>query len=109
MIKSVNGNDGTTPHRLTVNDVPVDAFWSITVYNADGYLQVNDLGVNSYNDVTAAQKADGSYTLHFGGCEDGRANCIPITPGWNYTVRLYQPRAEILDGSWAFPVPEAQP
>jgi hypothetical protein len=28
-------------------------------------------------------------------------------PGWNYTVRLYRPRPEILDGSWAFP--EAQP
>jgi hypothetical protein len=27
--------------------------------------------------------------------------------GWNYTVRLYRPRAEILDGKWKFPV--AQP
>ncbi len=23
--------------------------------------------------------------------------------GWNYTVRLYRPRAEILDGTWKFP------
>jgi hypothetical protein len=28
-------------------------------------------------------------------------------PGWNYIVRLYRPRAEILDGRWTFP--EAQP
>jgi len=28
-------------------------------------------------------------------------------PGWNYTVRLYRPRKEILDGTWRFP--EAQP
>jgi len=28
-------------------------------------------------------------------------------PGWNYLVRLYRPRAEIVDGSWKFP--EAQP
>jgi hypothetical protein len=27
--------------------------------------------------------------------------------GWNYTVRLYRPRAEILDGTWTFP--QAQP
>jgi hypothetical protein len=33
-------------------------------------------------------------------------NCIPITPGWSYAVRLYQPRAEILDGSWTFPAVE---
>jgi hypothetical protein len=26
-------------------------------------------------------------------------------PGWNYTVRLYRPRPEILDGRWKFPEP----
>jgi hypothetical protein len=46
---------------------------------------------------------DGSVTVHFGGCTDDRPNCIPIMEGWNYTVRLYRPRAEVLDGSWAFP------
>jgi hypothetical protein len=104
---SVEHNDGTTPHAVTVEDVPVDAFWSLTVYDADGYLAANDKGVNSYNSETARPSDDGSYTIHFGGCDDGRVNCIPISPGWNYTVRLYSPRAEVLDGSWAFPV--AQP
>jgi hypothetical protein len=32
-------NDGTTIHRLTARGVPVDAFWSISVYNAEGYFQ----------------------------------------------------------------------
>ena len=32
---------------------------------------------------------------------------MPITPGWNYIVRLYQPRAEVVSGAWA--LPEAQP
>ena len=103
IIDSVSGNDGKTPHSVTVKDVPVDAFWSVTVYNADGYLEANDRGVNSYNNFTAKPSDDGSYTLHFGGCEDGRVNCIPITPGWNYAIRLYEPRSEILDGSWTFP------
>ncbi|MFD0979361.1 DUF1214 domain-containing protein [Tropicimonas aquimaris] len=103
VIESVDANDGETPHVVTVRDVPVDAFWSVTVYNADGYLEPNELGRNSYNNTSAAPNDDGSYTIHFGGCDDGRINCIPITPGWNYTVRLYQPRAEILDGSWHFP------
>jgi hypothetical protein len=103
VITSVDNNDGETPYTVTANDVPVDAFWSVTVYNADGYLEANSLGVNSYNDVTAEPNPDGSITIHFGGCEDGRVNCIPITKGWNYAVRMYSPREEILDGTWEFP------
>ena len=38
---------------------------------------------------------------------DGKiANCLPIMKGWNYTVRLYRPRQEILDGTWKFPEPQ---
>ena len=106
VIDSVAQNDGETPHAITVKDVPVDAFWSITVYNADGYLDANDRGVNSYNNFSAQPNEDGSYTIHFGECGDDRLNCIPITPGWNYAIRMYQPRAEILDGSWVFPTPQ---
>lgn len=103
LIDAVDKNDGETPYAVTAKDVPVDAFWSITVYNADGYMEPNDLGRNSYNNVTAAPNEDGSITIHLGACDDGRVNCIPITPGWSYAVRLYQPRKEILDGSWTFP------
>jgi hypothetical protein len=102
-VDSVPVNDGDARYAVTVRDVPVDAFWSVTVYNADGYLEPNDLGVNSYNNVSATPNDDGSFTLHFGGCEDGRINCIPTTPDWNHSIRLYEPRAEILDGSWTFP------
>lgn len=103
LVDAVDQNDGETPHALTAWDVPVDAFWSITVYNADGYMEPNERGRNNYNNVTAKANEDGSITIHFGACDDGRVNCIPITPDWSYAVRLYQPREEILDGSWAFP------
>jgi len=103
ILGSVDKNDGKTPHAVTVKDVPVDAFWSITVYNADGYLEANDLGVNSYNNFSAKPNKDGTITIHFGSCKDGRVNCIPISPGWNYAIRMYKPRKEILDGKWTFP------
>lgn len=103
VLDSVVKNDGETLHAMTVKKVPVDAFWSVTVYNAEGYLEANKLGVNSYNNSSVKKNEDGSTTIHFGGCEDGRVNCIPITKGWNYAIRMYQPRKEILDGSWTFP------
>ena len=106
VMDSVEANDGEIAHSVTVKDVPVDAFWSVTVYNADGYLEANDRQRNSYNNVSADPNDGGSYTIHFGACDDGRINCIPITPGWNYAVRLYEPREEILDGSWTFPAIE---
>jgi hypothetical protein len=100
-------NDGKTVHRLTVKDVPVDGFWSISVYNEQGYFVKNDLNAYSLNNVTARKSADGSYTIQFGGCDGKVANCLPITQGWNYTVRLYRPRASVVDGTWKFPM--AQP
>ena len=102
---TVDENDGKTPHAVTVKDVPVDAFWSITVYNDDGYLEKNDLGRNSLNNSSAKTNEDGSYTIHFGGDPESE-NYLPITEGWNYVVRMYQPRKEILDGKWTFPAIE---
>jgi hypothetical protein len=101
------GNDGKTVHQLTVKDVPVDGFWSISLYNAKGYFQANPQDAYSVNNLTAKPNADGSYTIQFGGDPSAAPNVLPIMPGWNYIVRLYRPRAEILNGTWKFP--EAQP
>jgi len=100
-------NDGKTVYRLTVKDVPVDAFWSLTVYNAEGYFDPNSQNAYSLNSLTAKKGSDGSVTIQFGGCDGKTQNCLPITKEWNYTVRLFRPRREILDGSWKFPL--AQP
>jgi hypothetical protein len=99
-------NDGKTVYSLVVRDVPVDGFWSVSVYNAEGYFQKNPFDAYALNNVTAKKGADGSIAIQFGGCDGKVPNCLPITPGWNYTVRLYRPRPEILDGRWKFPDPQ---
>ncbi|NLV54029.1 MAG: DUF1214 domain-containing protein [Acidimicrobiales bacterium] len=90
-------------YSLTVGDVPVDAFWSVSLYNGDGFFEPNDQNRNSVNSVTAVRNDDGTTTVNFGGCRDGRVNCLPIMEGWNYLVRLYRPHTEVLDGTWTFP------
>jgi hypothetical protein len=103
--KVMTENDGKTAYTLTVKDVPVDGFWSVIVYNKDGFFEAPTDTI-SVNNVTAKKDADGGITIHFGG--DPKAPNYPrIMPGWNYMVRLYLPRKEILDGTWKAPV--AQP
>lgn len=89
-------------YELTVGEVPVDGFWSISMYNAEGYFEPNDAGRYSVNNVTGVRGADGSITVRFGG-DPSAPNALPLTEGWNYLVRLYRPRPEVLDGSWTFP------
>ena len=78
-------NDGTTVHRLTVKDVPVDGFWSISVYNAQGYFEKNAQDAYTINNLTA-DGSDGAITVQFGGtntdprstgCRSRRAGTTP--------------------------------
>jgi hypothetical protein len=95
-------NDGKTPYVLRVRDVPVDGFWSVTVYNEKGFLEPNPANLHSLNNVSAKRERDGGYTIRFGG-NPRDDNYLPIMPGWNYTVRMYRPREQLLNGSWSFP------
>ena len=96
-------NDGRTIYRLSVKDVPVDGFWSISLYNASGYFEKNPHDAYSLNNITAKKGPDGSVQVQFGGCDGKVPNCLATMDGWNYTVRLYRPRPEILSGRWKFP------
>ena len=101
-------NDGTTIHKMVVPaKVPADGFWSISLYNAEGYFQKNDLNAYSLNNITSKKNPDASVTVQFGGCDGKVSNCLPIMKGWNYTVRLYRARPEVLSGKWKFPKVQA--
>lgn len=103
---SVDENLPVDEYRLRLKDIPVEAFWSVSLYNAAGYFEENALGVNSINSLTAIPDADGGVTVRFGVQVDEVPNALPIMPGWNYVLRLYRPRPSVLDGSWVAPRPE---
>ncbi|MDV7145806.1 DUF1254 domain-containing protein [Tropicimonas sp. TH_r6] len=87
-------------------DVPAEEFWSVSLYNADGFFEQNAQDAYSVNSVTGTPNDDGSMTVHLGGCDEDRVNCLPIMDGWNYIVRLYRPGTAAVDGSWSFPAVE---
>ena len=86
-------------------DVPVDAFWSVSVYNARGFFEPNTKDLYSVNSVTGKHNDDGSITVRFVASADGEvpANAIVTPEAWNYLIRFYRPHPEILDGSWMPP------
>lgn len=96
-------NDGKTVYRLRVKDVPVNGFWSISLYDAKGYFEKNPLNAYTLNNITAQKEADGSVAVQFGSCDGSVPNCLPTMAGWNYLVRLYRPRSVVLNGTWKFP------
>lgn len=101
----VGVNPAVSPGRyeLTFANVPVDGFWSVSVYNQAGYFEPNAADSYTVNNITAIPNTDGSVTVRFGDFPDGTPNAIPTPEGWNFLVRLYRPRPEILDGTWQIP------
>lgn len=77
-------------YALTLTDVPVEAFWSISVYNAEGFFEKNPFDRYTVNSVTAAPNADGSVTVRFVTGHPTAPNSIPVPAGWNCLVRLYR-------------------
>ncbi len=101
-------NNGETGYSLSLSNVPVDGFWSVTVYNAEGYLVENEFDAYSLNSATSVPDDKGLVTVQFGGCDGEVPNCLPIMDGWNYSLRLYRPRAEVQRGEWRPPEPKTR-
>jgi hypothetical protein len=87
------------PQTLTLKDVPAGAFWSITVYDAEGYPQGDVYNINS---AFAVPNEDGSFTIHFGG-DKNAVNYMDVFEGWNLALRIYEPTEAYFNGEWTMP------
>ncbi|MGA8048498.1 MAG: DUF1214 domain-containing protein [Dermatophilaceae bacterium] len=92
-------------YEMTFRDVPVDAFWSVSVYNAAGFFEPNPAGRYTVNSVMAQRDPDGPVTVRFTADREDTTtpNAIPVPEGWNVLIRLYRPRPEVLTGVWTLP------
>jgi hypothetical protein len=108
--------DGT--HKYTIHfdkgaTPPVNAFWSITLYDAEGFQVANVLNrfaVSSY--MPFKTNADGSLDLYFQNESPGKdkeANWLPAPKGaFNLCMRLYGPKSDALIGKWNPPAVKIQ-
>jgi hypothetical protein len=100
--------DGDNKYTITFEKgaaPPVDAFWSITLYDAQGFQVANGLNrfaVSSW--MPFKHDPDGSLTLYFQNESPGKdkeANWLPAPKGpFNLTMRLYAPKSDALTGKW---------
>jgi hypothetical protein len=88
---------------------PADAFWSITMYDENGYLVDNPEGRYAIHDYDSlVRNADGSLDVYVQSeppREEHRSNWLPAPAGapFSLTLRLYTPRPEVVRGPWAPP------
>jgi hypothetical protein len=109
-IGDVNGNALDGAHKYVLHFAkdkvpPVNAFWSITLYDPEGFQVGNELNrfaVSSW--MPFKNNADGSLDIYFQNENPGKdleANWLPAPKGpFNLTMRLYGPKSEALNGKW---------
>jgi hypothetical protein len=100
-----NGRLPAEPCHCATYHVPEhDAFWSITVYGADGFMKSDRCILNAAN---ATMNADGTFTVRFGSeqaCGDA-PNRLDAPDGWNFLMRVYRPGRTVLEGRYTLPDP----
>jgi hypothetical protein len=106
--RPLSGNNTYVIHFDADKLPPVNAFWSITLYNEQGFLVANNLNRYGLGDRDKlAYNGDGSldmYVQHESPGSGKESNWLPAPAGkFNLTMRLYWPQEAILNGAWTPP------
>jgi hypothetical protein len=103
--RPLDGANKYTLHFDKGDTPPANAFWSVTLYDAEGFQVANPLNrFNISSWMPFKYNADGSLDLYFQNESPGadkETNWLPAPKGaFNLTMRLYAPKAEALTGKW---------
>lgn len=106
--RPLDGANGYTLHFDKATLPPVNAFWSITLYDPQGFPVSNSLNRSAVSSwMPFKYNADGSLDVYFQSESPGRgreANWLPTPKGpFNLTMRLYAPMSDVLTGKWSPP------
>ena len=106
--KPLAGDNDYVLHFDKTGLPPVHAFWSVTMYDAEGFQAANSLNRFAIGDRDPLQyNTDGSLDLYLQHKSPGtskEANWLPAPQGpLGVTMRLYSPKASVLNGTWAPP------
>jgi hypothetical protein len=103
--KPLEGANRYTLHFNKGDTPPANAFWSITLYDSEGFQTANPLArFNLSSWMPLKYNADGSLDLYFQNDSPGKdkeTNWLPAPKGaFNLTMRIYAPESEVLTGKW---------
>jgi hypothetical protein len=112
--KPFTGSHGYVVHFDKDKLPPADAFWSITLYDAQGYPVSNPLDRHSLGSRDGLQfNGDGSVDIYVQSKsprESKKSNWLPAPKeGFSLMMRLYAPKGDVLDGRWTPPAPKRAP
>ena len=106
--RPLDGGRGYTLRFAPQGRPPVLAFWSLTAYDADGYIVPNEFdrhALGSRDELEIAPDGSLEILVQHAAPEDGPpTNWLPCPPGrFNLCLRLYRPERDVLDDAWAPP------
>lgn len=104
----LNGTNKYVLHFEKGKTPPAKAFWSLTMYDMEGYMVANPINRNAIGDRSNLKtNADGSIDIYFQNVSPGKdkeSNWLPAPKGdFNVLLRVYWPKEEMLNGSWKAP------
>jgi len=107
--KPLDGNNNYILHFAKGEFPPVNAFWSVTAYDTDGYFIPNAIKRQALGDRDKlVTNADGSLDLYIQANSPGNereANWLPVAKApFTLLMRLYSPKPEFLKGRWTPPL-----